>query len=122
MQLRRAFARTLAVLLIGSLSFGPLAVSAAGAMAVADGQAMSSDMAMDSGSAAMDEMPCHQDKPDTGKHCPFMAICVALCCQAIPVCSATMVTPASSASRLLPPELARLDGISFPPPSRPPKA
>jgi hypothetical protein len=122
MQLRHAFVRALAVLLIGSLTFAPLAVSAAGTMAVADGQAMSSDMAMDSASAAADEMPCHKDRPDTGKNCPFMAICVALCCQAIPACSATLVTPASSASRLLPPELARLEGISFPPPSRPPKA
>jgi hypothetical protein len=81
MQLRRAFVRALAVLLIGSLTFAPIAVAAAGTMAVADGWAMSSDMAMDSGSAAMDEMPCHQGKSDTGKNCPYMAVCMALCCR-----------------------------------------
>jgi hypothetical protein len=130
MQLRRTFVRGLAVLLIGILAFAPLAVSAAGTMAVADGQAMSSDMAMessdmamDSALAAADEMPCHhKDRSDTGKDCPFMAICIALCCQGITVSHATFATPAHSASRMLPPELARLDGISLPPPSRPPKA
>jgi hypothetical protein len=129
MQLRRAVVRALAVLLIGSLTFAPLVVSAAGTMAVADAKAMSSDMAMDSsdmvmdhGSAAADEMPCHHDSSDTGKDCPFMAICLALCCQGITVSHVTFATPAHSGLLLLPPELARLDGIDFPPPSRPPKA
>jgi len=122
MQLRRAFVRALAVLLIGSLTFAPLAVSAVSVMDVADAQGMSSDMVMDPAAAAADEMPCHHDSSDTGRNCPFMAICLALCCQGITASTATFATPASPASRLLPPELARLDGISCPPPSRPPKA
>jgi hypothetical protein len=129
MQLRRAFVRALAVLLIGSLTFAPFAVAAAGTMAVADGQAMSSDMAMessdtamDAASAAVDEMPCHHDKSDTGKNCPFMAICIALCCQGITGSHAPFATPVASVFRMLPPELPRLDGISLPPPARPPKA
>ena len=122
MQLRRAVVRVVAVLLIGSLTFAPLAVSAASVMDVADAQGMSSDMVMDPASAAADEMPCHHDSSDTGKNCPFMAICLALCSQGITVSHAMLATPAASASRLLPPELARLNGIDLPPPSRPPKA
>jgi hypothetical protein len=121
MQLRHAFVRALAILLIGSLTFAPLAVSAAGAIGVADAQRMSSDVPMDAASAA-DEMPCHKNSSDTGRNCPYMAICMALCCQGLTVSPATLATPAPSVSRILPPELVRLDGFNFPPPSRPPKA
>jgi hypothetical protein len=120
--LRHFFARAVAILLVGSLICSPLAAFAAGVDAIADAQMTSSDMAMDSASAAADEMPCHKDKSDTGKNCPFMAICMALCCQAIAVSPATLATPAPSASPMVPPRLVRLDGINFPPPSRPPKA
>jgi hypothetical protein len=122
MQLHHAFVRALAILLIGSLTLAPLAGSAAGTIAVADPQAMSSGMAMDSASAAADEMPCHKDKSDTEKNCPSMTICMALCCQAIAASPEALATPAPSASRMLPPAPVQLDGINFPPPSRPPKA
>jgi hypothetical protein len=120
--MRDFFARAVAILLVGSLICSPLAAFAAGVDAIADAQMMSSDMAMDSASAAADEMPCHKDKSDTGKNCPFMAICMALCCQAIAVSPTTLATPGPSASRLLPLELVQLDGINFRPPPRPPKA
>jgi hypothetical protein len=120
--MRDFFARAVAILLVGSLICSPLAAFAAGVNAIADAQMMSSDMAMDSASAAADEMPCHKDKSDTGKDCPFMAICMALCCQAIAISPTMLATPAPSASRMLLPELIRLDGTNFPPPSRPPKA
>jgi hypothetical protein len=119
MQFRRAFVRALAILLIGSLTCAPLAAFAAAGIAVADAQAMSSDMAMD---AAADEMPCHKDKSDTGKPCPVMAICMAQCCQGLSVSQVTLAAPIPSGSRLLPAELVRLDGVNLPPPSRPPKA
>jgi hypothetical protein len=121
MTFRHAFIRALAILLIGSLACAPLAASAAGLIAVADAQAMSSDMAMDSASAAADEMPCHKDKSDPGKPCPVMAICMALCCQGLSVSHVTLAAPIRSESRILPAQFVRLDGVNFPPPSRPPK-
>jgi hypothetical protein len=88
-------------------------------MAVADAQAMSSDMVMD---AAADEMPCHKDGSGHAKDCPVMAICMALCCQGLSVSHVTLAAPIPSGSRILPAEFVRLDGVNFPPPSRPPKA
>jgi hypothetical protein len=120
--LRYFFARALAILLVGSLICSPLAVVAAGADAIADAPTMSSDMAMDSMAAAPDEMPCHKDSSEQGKNCPFMAICMMLCCQGITVSDTPLATPPSLASRMLPPELVQLDGINSPPPSRPPNA
>jgi hypothetical protein len=122
MKLHDLFARAVAILLIGSLICSPLAVFAAGAGTIADVQAMSSDMVMDSMAAGADEMPCHKDSSDKGKNCPFMAICMMLCCQGVTVSNAPLVTPALLASRMLPPELVQLAGINSPPPSRPPKA
>jgi hypothetical protein len=119
MWFRHAFVRTLVVLLIGSLVFAPFAATAASAFAVADAQAMSSDMPMD---AASDEMPCHKDGSDHRNQCPVMAICMALCCQGLSVSQVTLAAPIRSESRILPAELVRLDGVNFPPPSRPPKA
>jgi hypothetical protein len=119
MRFRRLFVRLLAILLIGSLTCAPLAAFAAGGIAAGDAQAMSSDMAM---ATAADEMPCHKGKSDTGKHCPVMAICMALCCQGLSVSHMTFAAPIPSESRVLPAELIRLDGVNFPPPSRPPKA
>ena len=119
MQLRHAFVRALAILLIGSLTCAPLAASAAGGIAVADAQVMSSDMVMD---AASDEMPCHKDSTGHAKDCPVMAICMALCCQGLSVSHVTLAGPIAPGSRILPAKLARLDGVNFPPPSRPPKA
>jgi hypothetical protein len=120
MHLRHAFVRAFAILLIGSWTFAPVAVSAVGVMA--DAPVMSSDMAMDLTSAAADEMPCHKDKSDPGKNCPYMAICMALCCQGIPISAVSLAPPASKPSPLLPPRLVELYGMKFPPPSRPPKA
>jgi hypothetical protein len=122
MKLHDLFARAVAILLIGSLIFAPFAISTAGAGGIAHARAMSSDMAMDSMPAAADEMPCHKDSSDKGKNCPFMAICMMVCCQGITVSNAPLVTPAFLASRMLPPELVQLVGINSPPPSRPPKA
>jgi hypothetical protein len=122
MRFRHAFARALAILLIGGLTCAPLAAFAAGGMPIADAQAISSDMAMDAAAAAADEMPCHEDKSDTGKHCPVATICMALCCQGLSVSHVTLAAPVPSESRILPAELVRLDGLNFPPPSRPPKA
>jgi hypothetical protein len=119
--LRDRFVRAVAVLLIGTLICSPLAVFAAGTIAVADAQAMSSDMAMESAPAAMDEMPCHKDKSDAGKNCPSMAICMALCCQGIAISPVSLAAPALVASRMSPPRLVALDGVKSPPPSRPPK-
>jgi hypothetical protein len=119
MQLRHAFVRALAILLIGSLTCAPLAASAAGGIAVADAQVMSSDMVMD---AASDEMPCHKDSTGHAKDCPVIAICMALCCQGLAVSPTPLATPAPSASRMLPPEFVKLVGLNLPPPSRPPKA
>jgi len=121
MKLRGLFARAFAILLIGSLAWSPSAVSAAGADAVVDAQAMSSDMAMDTTSAASDEMPCHKNMPDHRNACPFMAMCMAVCCQGIPISSVSLAPPTFAASRMLPPELVQLDGVKTPPPSRPPK-
>jgi hypothetical protein len=119
MPFRHAFVRALAILLIGSLTCAPLAALAAGGIAVADAQAMSSDMVMD---VASDEMPCHKDSTGHTKDCPVKAICMALCCQGLTVSPTTLATPAPSASRMLPPELVKLAGLNLPPPSRPPKA
>jgi hypothetical protein len=116
--LRNLFARTIAMLLIGSLMCAPFAVSA-GASAIAQAPAMSSDMPMDS---AIGEMPCHKESSDKGKDCPFMAVCMMLCCQAITVSYAPLVGPVSLMSRMVLPTLVELHGINFPPPSRPPKA
>jgi hypothetical protein len=110
--------RAIAMLMVGILVCSPLVVFAAGAEA----EAMSSDMMMESASAAMDGMPCHEDKSDAGKGCPSMAICMALCCQALTVSHVMPATPVALVSRMLPLEPARLDGIKSPPPSRPPKA
>jgi hypothetical protein len=115
--------RAIAILLVGILICSPFVVFAAGVDAIADAQMMSSDMAMESMAATADEMPCHhKDNSDSGKNCPSMAICMALCCQAIAASPEALATPAPSASRMLPPALVQLDGINFPPPSRPPKA
>jgi hypothetical protein len=117
MSFRQVFIRALAILLISSLTFVPLA--AAGAFAFADAQATSSDMPMDT---ASDEMPCHKEGSNQGNQCPVTAICIALCCQGLSVSHVTLATPIRSESRLLPAKLVRLDGVNFPPPSRPPKA
>jgi hypothetical protein len=122
MKLHDFFARVIAILLVGSLICSPLAVFAAGAGTIADARTMSAGMAMDSMAAAGDEMPCHKDSSDKGKICPFMAICMMLCCQGIAVSHVPLATPAFLASRMLPPEFAQLDGINSPPPSKPPKA
>jgi hypothetical protein len=128
MTFRNCFVRAFAILLIGNLICAPMAVSAAGTDAIADAQTMSPDMAMDSSvatdssAAAAEEMPRHKDVSDQGKNCPFMAICMMLCCQGITVCHGSLATPAVLASRILPSELIQLDGINSPPPSRPPKA
>jgi hypothetical protein len=110
--------RAVAVVMVGILICAPLAAFAAGV----EGQAKSSDMVMGSGSGAMDDMPCHQGKPDADKNCPGMANCVALCCQALTVAYAAPATPITVGHRMLPLEPIRLDGIDSPPPSRPPKA
>jgi hypothetical protein len=122
MQVRLIFVRVLAILLIGSLVFAPLAVSRAAAIAPGDVRAMSSEMIAGAASVPADEMPCHEHKSETGKNCPFMAICMALCCQGVTPCPTPLATPAFSTFRMMPPLLARLDGIDFPPPSRPPKS
>jgi hypothetical protein len=119
MQFRHAFVRALAILLIGSLTCAPVAALAAGGVAVADAQAMSSAMAMD---GAADEMPCHKDSSGHAKDCPVMAICMAMCCQGLSVSHLTLAAPIVPESRILPAKLVRLDGVNFPPPSRPPKA
>jgi hypothetical protein len=115
--------RAVAVLMVGILIGSPLAAFAAGV----EGQAKSSDtksseMVMGSGSGAMDDMPCHQSKPDVDKNCPGMANCVALCCQALTVAYVAPATPITLGHRMLPLEPTPLDGIKSPPPSRPPKA
>jgi hypothetical protein len=122
MRFRNFFARVVAILLIGSLFCAPMAAAAAGMKAVADTGATSSEMAMDSTAAAADEMPCNKNMPDQQRPCPFMAVCMALCCQGIPISAISFVPPAFVVSRMLPPKLAQLDGVNFPPPSRPPKA
>jgi hypothetical protein len=120
MKFRGFIARAFAILMIGSLVLAPFPASAAGADAVADAQVMSAaEMAMD---AASDEMPCHQNMPNDRDACPFAAMCMALCCQGIPVSSVSLALPAFAVSRMLPPKLVQLDGVKFPPPSRPPKA
>jgi hypothetical protein len=121
MQVRRTIFRALAIVLIGTLVFAPLAVSAASAVGADDGAAYAA--AMDMASAAADEMPCHHEQmPDTGKHCPYMAICIALCCQGVAPVQAMLPIPALAATRLSPSSQTRLDGIELPPPSHPPKA
>jgi hypothetical protein len=122
MRFRNFFARVVAILLIGSLFCAPMAVSAAGTGLVADAGSMPTEMAMDSTAAAADEMPCNKNMPDQQHPCPFMAVCMALCCQAIPISPISFAPPAFAASRMLPPKLAQLDGVNIPPPSRPPKA
>jgi hypothetical protein len=123
MQVRRTIFRVLAMVLIGTLVFAPLAISAASGVWADDGQATASATAMDMASAAADEMPCHHEQmPDTGKHCPYMAVCIALCCQGVAPAQATLLIPAVSVMRLSPSPQARLDGIELPPPSHPPKA
>jgi hypothetical protein len=123
MRFRNFFVRTFAILLIGSLTFSPLAVYAAGATAFADAPAMSSEMAMDSMAATVaHEMPCHKDSSGKEGNCPFMLACTMLCCQGIMASQAPLATPFPLASRMLPLELAQLDGIDSSPPARPPKA
>jgi len=116
--IRRAFA----ILLIGELVFAPLAVAAAGTPAVEAGdvQLHANHAAMHVMPGVIDEMPCHQSKPD--KACPFMAICLMLCCQGLPVAQALVPALSLTASPMLPPALAPPDGLTSPPPSRPPKA
>jgi hypothetical protein len=122
MRFRNFFARAVAILLIGSLFSAPMAVSAGGMKAIADAGAVSSEMAMDSTAAAADEMPCHKNMPEQQHACPFMAVCMAVCCQGIPISSVSFAPPAFAAFRVSPPEFVQLDGINSPPPSRPPKA
>jgi hypothetical protein len=119
--LRHLLARAVAILLIGSLMCSPLSAFAAGANAIAPAHAMSSDMVMDVGSAVADEMPCHKNMPDNGDTCPFMAMCIALCCQGIPMSAVLLMPPAFAVWRMLPPLPVQLDGVETPPPSRPPK-
>jgi hypothetical protein len=122
MWLRDFFLRAFAVLLIGSLMCPPFAVSSAAADAMAQAHAMLSDMVMDTAAANADEMPCHKNSSDKEKHCPFMAVCTMLCCQAIAASHLSLAAPADLSSRVVPAELARIDGINFRPPPRPPKA
>jgi hypothetical protein len=122
MQLRNFLARAFAILLIGSLTCSPFAVSSASADPVAHAHAMSSDMVMDATAAAVDEMPCHKDNSDKGKSCPFIALCMMSCCQGIMVSQVPLAVPAGHASRMVPVALVQFDGISSRPPSRPPKA
>ena len=125
MQVRRTIFRALAIVLIGTLALAPLALSAASPVWADDGaaQATAAVAAMDMAAAAADEMPCHHEQmPDTGKHCPYMAICIALCCQGVAPVQAMLPIPALAATRLSPSSQARLDGIELPPPSHPPKA
>jgi hypothetical protein len=114
--------RTLLVLLIGGVTLPPFAVSSAAAGAMAHSHAMSSGMVMDTTAANTDEMPCHKNSSDKEKHCPFMAVCTMLCCQAIAASHLSLAAPANLSSRLVPAELAQIDGINFRPPPRPPKA
>jgi hypothetical protein len=118
--LRNFIARTIAMLLIGSLMCAPFAVSVGTSAIAQDHTAMSSDMAMDSTAAAA-EMPCHKDSSDKGKNCPFMAVCM-MCCQGIAVSDVPLAVPASLATRMVAVELVQLDGMNSQPPSRPPKA
>ena len=111
MKLRAVLRRALVVLTVIGLVTGtfamPLSAPAMQAAAMADGDS---------------SMPCHGSMPDRGKPCPFMAFCMALCCQSLPAPAATIVPPAPIAMTLPLRNDTQGDDFSPSPLFRPPRA
>ncbi|MEE7462744.1 hypothetical protein MFUR16E_16475 [Methylobacterium fujisawaense] len=83
------------------------------------------DMGHDAGDMAMDDMPCcpHEKaaKPDCGKGCPLMALCLATAASLLP---ASVAVPVPGATRASPtwPGAAALASVRPPPLPEPPRA
>jgi hypothetical protein len=109
--------RLLAVFLIASLVFAPLATRANMDSAVAAMASMADDMA-----AMSDEMPCCPDKsaPVGCADCPLMAICLAKTLQAQPSASIAEIEPVTL-RMLLPASDPEAESLGLPPPPRPPR-
>jgi hypothetical protein len=75
--------------------------------------------AMDHDSSSM---PCHKHAPDHGKACPFMTLCMALCCQSLPGPVAMIDPPVSGPMALALRNDSLGDSFSPPPLPRPPRA
>jgi len=83
------------------------------------------DMGPDADGMAMDDMPCcpHEKaaKPDCGKGCPLMALCLATAVSLLP---ASVAVPVPGATRASPtwPGAAALASVRAPPLPEPPRA
>lgn len=86
---------------------------------------MDMTMSVDGSSMAMDDMPCcpHErvSKPDCGKGCPLMALCLASVASLLP---ASVTVPVPGATRTSPtwPTAAALGSLRSPPLPEPPRA
>jgi len=106
--LRRLFAIVAVVGLVAGNTAMPTAAHAA-----------QPTMAMDHDSSGL---PCHKHAPDHGKACPFMTLCMALCCQSLPGPVAIIDPPVSGPITLALRNDSLGDSFSPPPLPRPPRA
>jgi len=103
--LRRLFAIVAVVGLVAGNTTMPMAAQPA--------------MAMDHDASGM---PYHKHAPDHGKACPFMTLCMALCCQSLPGPVAIIDPPVSGPITLALRNDSLGDSFSPPPLPRPPRA
>lgn len=73
--------------------------------------------------AQADEMPCHSDeKRDSNKSCPCMALCVALSFAGMPPVAEALARPATLAQSTPILNFGQLPNLASDPPARPPRA
>jgi hypothetical protein len=117
MTVRRLCKLLLAVLVTAGLSLAPLATaSAAGHAMAAPTMQVASDV-----SGMADDMPCcpHKQTNNDCKDCPLVAICVLKAVQASPSSDGAMIGQVRELLR--PSGDVVADGLSRPPPKRPPR-
>ena len=117
MFVRRLFRLLLALLVTAGLMVAPLAVPAAGEIAMAATMVQGADAP---GMAA--DMPCCPDKQKSNscQDCPLVALCMLMALQTVPSSSAVPMRYASI-QRLHPLDDFIADGLARPPPDQPPR-
>jgi hypothetical protein len=111
----RLLKRMLAILVIVGLGVSPLYASAM--------QRMEQQATQESSMAGMmDDMPCHPAKSSPDRICPFMVVCLSLCCQGMPPVADAIAVPAIVKVRAVFFRANQLASLTPSPPARPPRA
>jgi hypothetical protein len=111
--------KMLAILVIVGLGVSPLYAAAMKGLEYSAQASTAAEM--------MDGMPCHPDKPSSGKSstdkaCPCMAACLALSFQGMPPAAGAIVVPVTTALRTTFQSVRQLASLTPSPPARPPRA